>query len=404
MANNKPATAFLIHSCCWSLLIRHFANGEVDLDRLFEVCRSRPASRTTNGLSSSDFSSIWSSLQHPLQRPIIRGIGDATKQLSKIQRLNIGASNNTFIGADCFGLLPMEIRLEIAAYLSTADFLGLRLVSRAMVPVFSLQSFWRTRFRVNGDRGFLDCLADGPRKHKNWRSIYHCTARIEQPYLHLWSMRRQWRNNCWLRDRYSMTQALKGQTEFENNSLGEVAWKEAAAEIRCDRFRKHWWKNVIKCKCLQEEPIPVSQTVLLHDLAGLTVFILNEGTTTGKRSHIIGFDLISADAQIPNITLGHRLPGSQVTINFYGRHLRGFTIITGGGGIRALRPVFNSETITSWIGDSEQDEMSMLLILKDDVKAISAKFDVSHFRQYEPRIYAKGNINQYCKMISLSIA
>mgnify|MGYP002717983455 FL=1 len=378
MANSKPATAFLIHSCCWSLLIRHFANDEVDLDRLFEVCRNRSASRTAEGVH--DFDSLWSSLQHPLIRPIIRGIGDDTKQLSKIQRLNIGASNSTFLGPDCFGRLPIEIRLEIAAYLSTADFLGLRLVSRAMVPVFSLQSFWRTRFRVNGDRGFLNCLTDDRGKQKNWRSIYHCTARIEQAYLHVWSVRRQWRNNCWLRDRYSMTQALSGQTEFEDNSLDEVAWKEAAAEIRCDRIPKRLWRDGFKCKCRQEEPIPVSHTALLHDLViGMTVFILHEGTTRGRRSHIIGFDLISADAEIPNITLGHRLPGSQVTIDFYGRHLRGFGIVTGNSGIRALRPVFDSGTITSWIGDSEQDEMTMQLILKDDVKAISAKFDVSHF-------------------------
>jgi hypothetical protein len=32
----------------------------------------------------------------------------------------------------------------------------------------------------------------------------------------------------------------------------------------------------------------------------------------------------------------------------YGRHLRGFGIVTGNSGIRALRPVFDSGTITSW--------------------------------------------------------
>ncbi|KAJ5534788.1 hypothetical protein N7527_001042 [Penicillium freii] len=153
-----------------------------------------------------------------------------------------------------------------------------------------------------------------------------------------------------------MTQALNGQTEFERNSLGKLAWKEAAAEIRCDRIQQPWRRNGYKCKCRQEEPTPVSQTVLLHDLViGLTVFILDEGTTTGKRSRIIGFDLTSADAEISNITRGHRLPGSQVTIDLYNRQLRGFTIVTGDGGIRALCPVFNNETMTSWIGDSERD-------------------------------------------------
>lgn len=96
---------------------------------------------------------------YPPQRPIIRGIGDATKQLSKIQRLEIGPSNTTY-ESDCFSLLAIEIRLEIASHLSTLDYLGLRSVSRAMALVFSLQSFWKTRFRVNGDRGYLACLAD----------------------------------------------------------------------------------------------------------------------------------------------------------------------------------------------------------------------------------------------------
>jgi hypothetical protein len=45
MANSKPAKAFLVHLCCWSLLIKHFANEQVDLDRLFEVCRNRPSTR-----------------------------------------------------------------------------------------------------------------------------------------------------------------------------------------------------------------------------------------------------------------------------------------------------------------------------------------------------------------------
>jgi hypothetical protein len=29
--------AFLFHESCWSALVKHFANGEVDLNRLFEV-------------------------------------------------------------------------------------------------------------------------------------------------------------------------------------------------------------------------------------------------------------------------------------------------------------------------------------------------------------------------------
>ncbi|CAG8410519.1 unnamed protein product [Penicillium salamii] len=152
LANNKPPKAFLIHSCCWSLLRTHFTDNDIDVDRLFEVCKRRPASRTNN--NSGDWILRMSCLQHPLLRPVIRGIGDVTKQLSKIQRSKKNPNNNIIFTNDAFNLFPMEIRLEIAAYLSTTDFLQLRLISRAMASVFSLQSFWKTRFRINGERGF----------------------------------------------------------------------------------------------------------------------------------------------------------------------------------------------------------------------------------------------------------
>ncbi|CAG8410509.1 unnamed protein product [Penicillium salamii] len=213
---------------------------------------------------------------------------------------------------------------------------------------------------------------------------------MEQPHLHIWEIRRRWRNNCWLKDRYSTTQALSDPNEFENTFSVEGAWKEVQTKIFCKKLLNRPQRYDIKCIC---RPIPVSQTVLLQDsVVGFNVSILNEGTpTAGNKSHIIGFDLINADG--PNIEFGHRLPGSQVTINFYGRHLRGFAVATGNSLIRALRPVWNDKTIGSWIGDLEHAETSTELVLKDDVKAISAKFDVSHFCQFQPRVYAKANMN-----------
>ncbi|CAG7948943.1 unnamed protein product [Penicillium nalgiovense] len=48
-----------------------------------------------------------------------------------------------------------------------------------MVVVFGIQSFWRSRFSVNGDRGFLNCLAEDARSYesKNWRLIYRCNSK-----------------------------------------------------------------------------------------------------------------------------------------------------------------------------------------------------------------------------------
>lgn len=128
----------------------------------------------------------------------------------------------------------MEIRVEIAAYLSTVDVFNLPYTSRAMALLFQLQSFWKTRFRVNGDHGFLACLAEAPqsRKRKNWRSIYHCTARVDQPHLQLWTLRRIWRTNQWLADRCSMVEDLDDQPRSHNNCLVEYPGRRLL--LRCD--------------------------------------------------------------------------------------------------------------------------------------------------------------------------
>ena len=57
-----------------------------------------------------------------------------------------------------FEWIPLEIRLQIATYLPTVDFLSLRLCPRAMADIFEDQSFWKTRFFIYGDRGYLAFL------------------------------------------------------------------------------------------------------------------------------------------------------------------------------------------------------------------------------------------------------
>jgi hypothetical protein len=118
---------------------------------------------------------------------------------------------------------------------------------------------------------------------------------------------------------------------------------------------------------------------------GLAVFILDEPTTTKTETYITGFDLISADAETPNATIGYRLPERQVIIDLHNQQLRGFTVVTGDGGIRAIRPIFKRKPIASWVGHPGDDKTCTTeIILKHEIRAISAKFDVSHFCYKEP--------------------
>ncbi|KAJ5603317.1 hypothetical protein N7537_006273 [Penicillium hordei] len=119
----------------------------------------------------------------------------------------------------------------------------------------------------------------------------------------------------------------------------------------------------------QRKHTPFSQVVLLESsIIGLGVSIIREGTET----YVTGLDLLNADPKRPNLILGYRLPGQSVTINLYG-----FEVIVGEAGIHAIRPIFNENIPTSWIGLPKGNGIGMTtkLVLERDIKAISGKFD-----------------------------
>lgn len=122
--------------------------------------------------------------------------------------------------------------------------------------------------------------------------------------------------------------------------------------------------------------IPFSQVARLDSsIVGLGVSIIREGTET----YIAGLDLLNTDPKRPNLILGYRLPGQSVTINLYGEQLIGFAAIVGEAGIHAIRPIFNKNITTSWIGLPNGREISTTtMVLGQGIRAISGKFDVSH--------------------------
>ncbi|CAG8058447.1 unnamed protein product [Penicillium salamii] len=314
---------------------------------------------------------------YPLKRPRTRITGEATSELKSIQRSKTLCCNLSSSRIDCFSALPIEIRLEIASYLLTADCFTLRTVSRGMAAIFSLQSFWKTKFHICGDRGFLSYLTEGPQGHQK---------------KELAALRQTWRQNRWLADRCSMVQTLDDQSESDLplELSGQVPWKTVAIKTHCDRRRRIAGLN--KCVYCGLNHTPVTQVVSLKDIIRLVVFVLHEPNQGESRTWITGIDLMSANAE-QTITIGYRVPGSHVTLNLYQRQLRGFAAVAGNGGIRALRPIIDSKRLENWIGQPGSDEDGLVgyrksnysqIILRDEIKAISAKFD-------------------YCKMIGLSI-
>jgi hypothetical protein len=172
-----------------------------------------------------------------------------------------------------------------------------------------------------------------------------------------------------------MVRASKEQVASNQKLLGELCWKEVSTRVRCDRDGRHG-KKWRKCRTCHAKHNIFSQVALLESsITGLAVCVIREGADT----YVTGFDLLYADPKTPNLILGYRLPGHSVTIDL-DEQLRGFTVIEGEAGIHAIRPIFNNST-AKWIGLPEGSDIckSTELVLEQDVKAISGKFDVSHF-------------------------
>ncbi|RLL95515.1 hypothetical protein CFD26_105199 [Aspergillus turcosus] len=105
---------------------------------------------------------------------------------------------------DGFEQLPFEILVIISSMLPTKEALDLRHVTRAAIPLFASSQFWRTRFVINGERGFLlpivrKFFPPEGNHEMDWRLLYHCTARLNcSDWFELEI--RAWETLRWLRD------------------------------------------------------------------------------------------------------------------------------------------------------------------------------------------------------------
>lgn len=356
----------------------------------------------------------------PYKQPLFKKYLKRAKKIPKAKTVVKSFSTRSTFTADCFGWLAIETRLQIACSLATVDFLALRQSSRAMVCIFWMDAFWKTRFQLNGERGYLSCLTEKPqpgestdrrltRRSKNrsnspknqdepqsqesidWRLMYRSTVRsypVKTQQVEVLEQRRQWQHNRWLHERCSMTKAASDEPAFQNHSFEKLSWKHVSTAIRCDRDWKQG-KNEQACKNCWMPHVPLVQTLQLQSsVISLAVSILREGPQT----YITSFELISRGFETPNVIFGYRVPESQVIIDLQKTYLRGFWLVTADAGINAIRPILRNRTDlnatgrilrdcteTSWIGnpDCSKSGKDVKLLLPGNIKALSGKFDVS---------------------------
>lgn len=286
---------------------------------------------------------------------------------------------------DCFGFLPLEVRFEIAYLLPTPEYLSLRLVSKAMVQIFESQEFWKTRFLIHRERGYLNYLLKEDRC-QDWRLMYRCTSRLSRLTQELRFRRVKWLHNEWIKDRCMMVGAPIS-TSLENNaSFDGLLWDRAVGKVQCDRlYRSHLTPSPSlgndacqRCRGVHNL-LPPQMILISGELVEIAVSVLAEE----EHSFITGFNLVYGKSS-PNVRFGYEIPQKQIKIDLRGRRLTGLEVFAGKGGIQALRPIFDQKhrTCHSVIGRPNETEKPVLLIPDGEIKAFTGEFDVSQISMY----------------------
>ena len=142
-------------------------------------------------------------------------------------------------------------------------------------------------------------------------------------------------------------------------------WKSFDAGHRCSRCGTRG-KNRMPCSLCWGEHTPLVQAVPLRtSTTGLAVSVLRERAAIV----ITGFELLSSDGRIPNLTFGYRIPGRQVIIDLRDKTLTGFAIFWTENHIHAMLPIFReAEFKSSWIGHLPTCEETARLLSSQDTK------------------------------------
>lgn len=394
MANSKPSKAHIFHESCWTVFSQ-FLEHDVDLDKLFEVCKNVSSIMRTikceqlrmpgitwyqvfdRGVVSEDEVTLSERHTFPLKIPEIQGLLQSRSRPNFPRMLNKSKRKPHFaFDTDCFRRLPLEIRTEIASQLSTSEFLTLRLSSRSMGEVFDNRSFWKSRFIPPRERGFLTSLLKSNQgsDYRDWRLIYRCTAKIHLEDGHLFEFHRQWRHNLWLSERYKMT--TEGEKiESNNHLLSEMSWKGDPRK-RVPIGDMVQWKGTRTDLCLLcgrghislSEAVPLSDTVV-----SLEVYIFKQR----DKAYIAGLGLMKRIIGSRRLILGYRIPCQYTVINLRGKRLMGLNVADGIYGICAIQPIFENG-LGRWAGDRNSCNLMYTKLMTDTgIKAISGQFDVS---------------------------
>jgi hypothetical protein len=278
-------------------------------------------------------------------------ISDLPLQAVNTPRPSFGTIRET---RDCFTVLPLEIRIAIASYLSTVDALTLRRASSSFLPIIDSQQFWASRFWVYAERSWLFESQQWDKSH-DWRALYRHTheahrSRGMQNRVRIWKLVQSIRAMLRL-EFIEPASSRPGGTPINGT------WSEATGNLRPGGLPGSFHEG---CRRFYEQQTTTSSLSSI----GFSVIQL------GDAEYITGLRLTYCRGE--PVQLGYRSVGTESSIT--STTLLGFNLTVGSRGIQGLQCILHDGQTSPSVGDYHAPRTKRLALYKP-ITAIKAGFD-----------------------------
>lgn len=378
--------AFLLHEACWSLLRRVYGQKAVPLARLLNVCKSLcslSCTRINWGHSYGGMLDISGrgglhysvTRRHETWRPMIQNpfpdvnrtwtlaLQRATRPKGSVNRkaskpCPIKRAKSRSEGVSCLDRLPLDIWIEICAYLKVHDCLQLRFISRRLSTFMQSSHFWTLKIKSEEFEFAFELHELEPSKFDNARLLHRLICIQRATSLHN-------RARIW-----GLARCLKGildlsepdTTTMVNNPSDPVGldWVKLRWSIKPPNSGQEYAKG---CQILYTQRV-----ILTGHLRQITVSSIDMEDTV----YITGLKLSFDDGT--STQLGYRSQDNSSTdVVAFG----GFVVAVGTTGIHGLQIIDNRSDSTKWFGSNRRCPQTRKLKSEKEIVGIKAFFDVS---------------------------
>lgn len=352
------AWGFPFHESCWKILALVRPGDEVNVQALFDICRSFPVQNNMinyghdyGGMvlnEASDHSAESARMEpqyynyppypaDPLGIPELRRKLEA-ECLGPPARAEVDVAPQTqypITRADAFSKLPPEVLQHILEYLPTGEIIPLKQSSKTFANLPILQPFWRSRFLPGGE---LECVFEtrglARRLGGRWRSAYRTTAAALRGD-DAKNRARIWELACGMWKLMDVVNA--GGLRGDEDGLGSLRWVVASRALRAGKAEfTHGSRDLFR-RTLALSPGAVSVCVSLVEVFG---------------RHYVS--AIRLDQDGGSEVLGYQHGPGEVLLTTCTSGISGFYLAHDGRGVRGIAVLSGTgSAVSPWAGDHE---------------------------------------------------